>query len=533
MGYLQHLLTVAVGVTLFLYGMANLSAGIQRLFTTKIRKIILYAVKRPILGLLTGIGATLFFQSSSATTTITVGMVGAGLISLYHALAILLGADIGSTMIIQLITWKVTDIAPIIVLSGGTIFFLTENRWRKTGEMIFHFGLIFFGLALVGKATEPLRHSPMIVETLTGAPNPWLGFILGLIIAALVHASAVPIGVAVILAQQSLISIEMALPIVFGANVGTTITAIMAGFVSGREGQKVAMAHFLFKSVGAVVSILAMVPLISTLKHLTNSVPQQITLGHFFFNAIIVLIFFPALSGVSQVIERILPKKEETISIWPEYLSEEALDNSEAALDGVRKELIREITLTEEMYHTAVSLRKELKREKVYKIMYLESVVNELRDEIVEYLRTLACRVPALTQSRMLFAYTATADDIERMANHIVVIARIAELKAKRKIPFSTYAEGDLEVIETLVGENIAAARQLIERENMDIVHALTSREDKIDLLVKEARDRHLIRFHKRICQPEAGPLFVEMLIRLERISDHCQNIAEQSQEIF
>lgn len=532
MGYVRDVLTITVGVTLFLYGMMNLTTGVQRFFSNKIRKTLLYAVKRPVFGLITGIVATIFFQSSSATITVTIGMVGAGLISLYHALAIILGADIGSTMIIQLITWKITDIAPIFILGGGTIFLLTENRWRKTGEMIFHFGLIFFGLALVGTATEPLRNSPIIVETLTGTPNPWLGFGLGLLIAALVHASAIPIGIAVILAQQNLMSIEMGLLIVLGANVGTTSTAFMAALVSGREGQKVAIAHLFFKLSGAVVSLLAISPFIATLKHLTNSVPQQITLGHFFFNLLIVILFFPALSGVSRTIERLLPKKEEILSVWPEYLREEELDNSEAALEGVRKELLREITLTEKMYHIAISLRKCIKREKLNSILYMESVINELRDEIVEYLRTLACRAPALTQSRRLFTYTATADDIERMANHIVAISRIAELKAKKNIPFTTYAEGDLEVIETLVGENITDARKLIEKENTDVVHAITLREERVDLLVKEARDRHLIRFHKRLCQPEAGPIFVEMLIRLERISDHCQNIAEQSQEI-
>ena len=208
---LKIIFLFGAGIALFLFGMLKLSNSIQRLFTARIRAYIRYAVRRPVWGLLTGIIATIFFQSSSATSVIAVGMVSAGLIHFYNALAVILGADIGTTVIVQLVVWNMGDLSPLFIMLGGTLWALGKRHWQTTGEAVFYFGLLFFGLSLVGTAAEPLKSQPEVIRFFKETGNPIIGFLFSAVFTGLVHASAIPISILVILGQQDLVSLENAL----------------------------------------------------------------------------------------------------------------------------------------------------------------------------------------------------------------------------------------------------------------------------------------------------------------------------------
>jgi phosphate:Na+ symporter len=529
---IEAILLLSAGITLFLFGMMKLSAGIQLLFTARIRDYIKYAVQRPIFGLLTGAAATVLFQSSSATTVIAVGMVSAGLISFYHSLAIILGADVGTTVIVQLVVWKITDASPLFVVAGGILWFTGKERWQGIGETIFYFGLLFFGLSLVGTATLPMKNHPEIVGFFRDNQHPLTGFALSALFTALVHASAIPISILAILAQQDLIRLDNALPMVIGANVGTTITALMAGMVSGIGGKRAALSHFFFKAAGAAICMAALPVLLDGLRYVSPNVAQQIALGHFIFNLVIVVLFFPFIRNFSRLMEKIIPGKEAALPLWPEFLKEDAISQPAAALATVEKELAREILLTEEMFTLAIPLLQGYHEGRRRDILYIEMVANNLRREIVEYLRKISCHEMSEPLSGKLFAYTAMADEIERMGNHIVSFVDLAREKHYRDIQFTHAAEEELRDIEKQVAANITAASLLIHRRDGDRAAAVYRRENDIDHAVKEAREKHLVRFHKRLCPAEAGPVFIEMLIHLERISDHCQNIVEHIEDL-
>jgi len=518
---------LSAGMILFLFGMMKLSAGIQQLFTARVRDYIKYAVRRPFFGLLTGVAATVLFQSSSATTVITVGMVSAGLISFYSSLAIVLGADLGTTVIVQLVVWKITDASPLFIIIGGILWFTTKERRQGLGEAIFYFGLLFFGLSLVGTATAPLQHHPEIIGFFREVQHPLLGFTLSALFTALIHASAIPVSILAILAQQGLVSLDNALPMVFGANVGTTITALMAGMVAGVGGKRAACSHFFFKAAGAVICMAALPPLLALLRDLSPAVAQQIALGHLLFNLIIVAIFFPFLRFVARLLVRLLPGEERVLPLWPEFLQDDILDDPAAALKTVAKELERQVVIAEEMYRLTAPLRRTYREGSRRDVLYIEMVINHLREEIVAYLRKVSWHDLSPFLSQRLFAYTAMADDIERLANHLVSLAALSREKEIRKIAFTEFAEAELDEIEELVGLNISDAAHLIRQGDGSRSAAVARRESEIDAAVKEARERHLVRFHKRLCPAEAGPVFIEMLIHLERISDHCQNIAD------
>jgi phosphate:Na+ symporter len=529
---MKEVLIFASGLVLFLFGMRKLSAGVQQLFTSRIREYIRYSVRRPVYGLLTGIVTTILFQSSSATTLLTVGMVSAGLMTFYHSLGIILGADIGTVLTVQLVVWKFTDISPIIVVSGGILWLTGKAKWKDVGETIFYFGLLFFGLSLVAMTTAPLKDNQAVIRLFQETGNPLLGLGIGMLLTGIVQASVIPISILAILAQQGLITIENALPVVFGANVGTTVAVLMASSIANISGKRSAVSHLLFKCFGAVACMVALPWLIVTLRSLSSNVAQQIVLGHFLFNFLIVAFFIFLLKPYARLIEKIIPGQEETLPLWPEFLDEKYLASPEKALASVRKELQREITLVQKILVESLLLIKDYKEWKRQNIIYVEFVVDVLRREIVNFLRKISCKQLSPELSQKLFTYTAMANDIERIGDHAFILAKLASNKHQAEVSFTEMGKKELGEIEQRATENLRDAVSLIGERNAEKIKNISLREEDIDVRVKEARERHLVRYYEGICQAEAGPIFIEMLIHLERISDLCQNVAEYVDEV-
>ncbi|MCX7981770.1 MAG: Na/Pi cotransporter family protein [Syntrophales bacterium] len=525
------------GIVLFLYGMTSLSEAIKQIFTVRMRDYIRMMTQNRASGFFMGIIMTILFQSSSATTVLTVGLVSAGLISFYHSLAVILGADLGTTVTIQLIAWRLGDLSPLFMVIGAVGWYVAEGRKRLWFSALFNFGLMFFGLFLVSLATHPLKEHPIFFQYLKAPTHPIIAFSLGLVFTGIVQASAITVGILVFLVADGFLSVNQAIPIVFGANVGTTITAILAAFVATPAGRRTAAAHFFFKLVGAIM----LLPFSSQLSSVLNSVEinagQKIVLVHFIFNGIVAVCFLFFIPMVARLIEKILPGEENTLPLWPEYISSAFLEDPDRALDAARKEIVRQGEISRQMFELAARSTVKYKSSYHKDIFYLELIQNNLREEIINYLRCISTQELSSSLAGKLFAYTAMADDIERMSNHMVSIVELSRQKARRRIAFTSYAMAELEEIKHHLRANLSDAISLIEgtQEELKIVKSITFREERIDTMVKEARHNHLARFHQRLCQAEAGPIFLEMLIHLERISDHCQNIAdfvgEMSQE--
>ena len=521
------------GVTLFLYGMIRLSTEVQQRFSdVRIRDYFQFAVKNPVYGVITGIVTTVLFQSSTATSVLTVGMVSAGLMSFYRSLGIILGADIGTTFTVQLVVWKITDAAPVFIMIGGILWSFGKEKWKSIGEGIFYFGLIFFGLSLVSDATVPLKNSPAFLAFSQEARHPLTGLLIGLLFAFLIHSSAIPISILVIMAQQNMISLDNALPIVYGANIGTAVTALIAGFAANINGKRCALSHFLFKLFGALICLVAMTVFVQILKFITPDVPQQIAYGHLLFNVVIGVVFIFLLKPFSYLIEYLLPGKTDMLPIWPEFLDEKCLPRAQDALECVRKELKRELILAQGMFLKAMNQIRDFKEGIRKDILYVEMVVNNLRNEVGSYL----CRIPndslSADLSKAFFSYSAIVDDIERIADHAVSLVDLIRQKHERKISFTKWGHQELDEIAALVADNLKDAIALMEERDAKKIRDITEREEKVDQQVKESRERHQERFYKGICHTEAGPIFIELLINLERISDHCQNIADYAEDM-
>ncbi len=515
------------GIALFLLGMLKLTSQMQSVFSSRIRGYIRFSVRKPLYGILTGLFTTVAFQSSSATTLLTMGLVSAGLISFYHSLGIILGADIGTTLTIQLVVWKVTDVSPLFLFGGIILYFVAKGHLKVIGEALLYFGTIFFGLSLIGDATVPLKGSPLFIQYFLNTQNPATGLLIGLVFTSVVQASAIPIGVLVILGQQGLVSIDNAIPIVIGANIGTTTTALIGSVASDLNGKRTALAHLLFKCAGALVC-LALLPLfLSSLKALSSSIAQQIAIGHFLINSVIMCLFIFVLTPFSHFVCRIIPGDQQILPLWPEFLDSKSLVDPYDALACVKNELGREIALARNMLKESLGLAYEYKESKQRNVMYMELVMDNLQTEITRYLWSISCGELSQPLTKRLFAFSSFAYDIERIGDRSVNLAELAEQKYKRKAHFTDAAKEELREIGNLVMENLFDAASLIERKDLPRIRAVFERERRVDVKIKNAIGNHMERFYKKLCVAEAGPIYVDMIVNLERISDRCRLVAE------
>jgi phosphate:Na+ symporter len=523
---IDSLLLFVTGITLFLFGMIRLSTEVRGLLSSRMRSYIKFIVKKPVYGLLTGMVTTVLFQSSSATTLLTIGIVSAGLISFSHSLGIILGADIGTTLTAQLVVWKVATASPVFILLGGVLYFTAKEKWKSLGEVTFYFGLIFYGFSLIGHATAPLKNSPTFIRFFQEAKNPLMGMGIGLIFTGIVHASAIPIGIMIILGQQGLISIENALPIMIGANVGTTVTALMGSVVANVNGKRSALAHLFFKCAGAAICLAGLPFFAVVVKAVSSGIGQQIAISHLIFNGLIALVFLFLLRPVALVMSRIMPGEDKTLPTWPEYLDEQCLSTPEQALWCVNKELSREIMLTQRMLSDSLAMIPRFSQVKKRDVMYIELIVDNLQTEITRYLWNISCvdLTPAL--SKKLFAFASIVADIERMGDHSTNLVELSESRAKRRAEFSMAAQVDLNEIEQLVVQSVDDTVSLFSKADPERIREIVDRTQQIDRKIKAATERHLERFYQKVCPAEAGPIFVDMLSNMGKISEHCRLIA-------
>lgn len=529
----SQILYILTGLILFLFGMIKLSTGVQKIFSVRIRQYIKYLVKKPLSGI--GIGAiiTVLFQSSSASTVLFVGMVNAGLISFFNSLGLVLGADIGTTITPQLVAWKITAIAPVFIISGLLIWFFAKEKTKLIGEAIFYFGILFFGFSLMDEGLVIFKQSPALLNLIKEVNNPLVGILAALIFTGIIQSSAATIGIVVLLAQQGLIGIDSAFPIVLGANIGTTATAILGSIGTGKNARRTAYSHSLFKFFGVLLVLPFLSPFISLIKATGGSIAQQIATGHFLFNLILIGVFIFLLKPFASMMTKLIPGEEKVLPLWPEYLDKRHLYNSKKAFEAVTKELDREIMLAQRNYQESAKLTANFNKSAKRSIFYIDLIIDNLQKEIMRYLDGISRLQLSKEETARLFCYSSMVDDIERIGDHVTNIVHLTEYKKQWKVYFSKEAEKEIEKIQGLVAENIEDARFLILNKSKQRIKAIFEREKTVDELVKQYKEHHLDRFYRGVCLAMAGAIFIDLLVNFERISDHCMNIAEYAEQML
>ncbi|MDX1524372.1 MAG: Na/Pi cotransporter family protein, partial [Anaerolineae bacterium] len=423
------------GLAIFLYGMEQMDNALKRVAGGKMKKLLAKATDNRLKGVATGAFVTAVVQSSSVTTVLVVGFISAGLMSLSQSIGVIMGANIGTTITAQIVAFKVTQYALVMVAVGFVMYFFFKQdkheKLRQYGLMLLGLGLVFFGLTLMSGATKPLRTYQPFIDLMQQMSNPLLGILVGALFTALVQSSSATTGVIIVLASQGFITLEAGIALAFGANLGTCVTALLAAIGKPREAVQASMVHLVFNIAGVLLwfgfidQLAYIVRLISpAASELTGSArlaaetPRQIANAHTLFNVANTAIFIWFTVPIARLMQYLIPeRKTEPALVQPNYLDPILVETPELALDQVKLELGRLGGFVRQMLDRALPAVFNGSREDLNSLVQMDRNVDRLYGEIFAYLNRLSRENLLTSQSVQLSNYMSAANAIENIGN--------------------------------------------------------------------------------------------------------------------
>lgn len=516
------------GLGLFLYGMRLMGDGLQKAAGDRLRRLLEVLTSRPMLGVLVGTAVTAIIQSSSATTVMVIGFVNAGLMTLRQAVGVIMGANIGTTMTAQLIAFRLIEwCMPAIALGVGIVFFGRRRVYKHVGEIILGFGLLFLGMNVMSGAMAPLHDMPAFANAMVAfGRRPLAGVAVGMAMTGIVQSSSATIGILQALAAQGLVDIRIALPILFGDNIGTCVTALLASIGTSTTARRAAIIHVAFNIVGTGVFVCMMPLVVPAVVWTSPDMVRQIANAHTMFNLTNTLIQLPFARALVAFATLVVPGRDKAIERGAKYLERRFLDSPAIALAQVRRELCRmgqfaALTLEDAM---AGFFRND---DRVLRAAHeREQGVNELERDITHYLVALSQRDLSPEQSGELTLFLNAVKDIERVGDHGENITELAEYKVDHLLPFSPKALEDLDFMSGRVVETFKRSLAALAADDSALASAILEAEDAIDILEKDLRRSHIRRLNEGKCYPGSGIVFLDIISNLERVGDHATNVA-------
>ncbi|MBP1082575.1 MULTISPECIES: Na/Pi cotransporter family protein [Bacillus] len=522
------------GLGIFLIGIKYMGDGLQKSAGDRLRDILDRFTTNPVMGVLAGIIVTVLIQSSSGTTVITVGLVSAGFMTLRQAIGVIMGANIGTTITAFIIGFDVGEYAlPIIAVGSFLLFFFKNKKLQNWGQVFFGFGALFYGLELMSGGMKPLRTMEAFHDlTVNMSSNPLLGVIVGTIFTLIVQSSSATIGILQGLFADSLIDINSALPVLFGDNIGTTITAVLASIGASVAAKRAAATHVLFNLIGTAIFLVLLKPFTSFIVFLQSawSLDPKMTIAfaHGIFNTTNTLIQLPFVAVLAFLVTKIIPGKDTVIEYKAKHLDPIFIEQSPSiALGQAKEEVLRmgefAIKGLEETYQFL--LTKQPKHAKnAYQI---EDAINNLDRKITNYLIELSSASLSDQESEEHNMLMDTVRDIERVGDHFENLIELVEYKMATRVDITESAIDDLKYMIELTVSTIKESLAALDQNDKDIAEKVIEKEEQIDKLERKLRKQHILRLNKGLCTGQAGIVFVDIISNLERIGDHAVNIAE------
>ncbi|MGE5573205.1 MAG: Na/Pi cotransporter family protein [Bacteroidota bacterium] len=521
------------GLGLFIYGMMQMGDGLQKAAGDRMRRILEVLTARTWMGVIVGAAVTAVIQSSSATTVMLVSFVNAGLMTLKQAVGVVMGANIGTTMTAQLIAFDLADLALPAVGLGFIITFFSRKKIHKyLGQVILGFGLLFLGMTVMTDTMRPLRDNPAFVQWIAGfGKYPLLGVLAGVAMTVTIQSSSATIGLLMAAASQGLVGFDAAIPVLFGDNIGTCITAVLASIGASLSARRTALAHVLFNVFGTI-TFLTLLPLFKVFVHAvtpSGDIERLIANAHTSFNVLNTLVWLPMAGLLARIATAVYPGQEVIMEHGPKYLDRRMLSTPSIALQLAVKELVRMSGIAREMVKDAGQALLAGKPSAVSKsINAREEVVDNLQAEIILYLSTLMAQgVLTQPQSTRLAGMLHVVNDIERIGDHAVNISGFAIDRVEQGLEFSDEAKSELADLFARVDEVISDAVQALERNDPALAQDVWEKEKHIDELEEVLRTSHLRRLNQGRCSPASGVIYVEVVDNLERMADHAVNLAD------
>jgi len=553
------------GLAFFLYGMEKMSEGMKKSAGNKMRSILGALTKNRVIGLVVGAFVTMVIQSSSATTVMLVSFVQADLMTFAQSLGVILGADIGTTITAQLIAFKLTDYALLMIAIGFSLRMFGKNdNLKNIGEVLLGFGILFYGMKLMSDAMSPLRTWPEFINIMKGLENPFLGLLIGAAFTALIQSSSAFSGIVIVLAQQGLITLEAGIPLVFGANIGTCITAGLASIGTSREAKRVALAHVLFKVVGVLLFIF-WIPAFANIIHTIaakfgSDTARQIANAHTIFNVSLGLFFIPFTAIFAAFLLKILPEEEKIKGVIPMtwHLDESMIETPEFAIDLARTEISRMANIlgrmlraiivpfisdpkliNRDVYHKeeAGLLVEEIPtRDEIFPQLTLiegidmrEKKIDFLDEKVGDYLIQVARQELSDKQAAEVYGMISVSSDMESIGDiiHRIMLPLLAK-KQKLGTDFSEEGKEELMIYHVKVCKQISRLKEAFTERNMETAQRIMAKEAKYLDLETKYRLRHLERLHQaRQESLQTNEIHLELMDLLKQINVYTGNIAK------
>ena len=529
------------GLALFLYGMQMMSNGLEAAAGNKMKQILEKLTANRFLGVLVGAGITAVIQSSSATTVMVVGFVNSGMMTLQQAVWIIMGANIGTTITGQLIALDVGAVAPLLAFLGvALVVFIKKQKVHHYGLIVAGLGILFIGMDMMSSAMMPLRDSEAFISLMTKFSNPFLGILAGAVFTAIIQSSSASVGILQALASSGLIGLGNAVYVLFGQNIGTCITAILAAIGTNRNAKRTTIIHLMFNIIGTIIftTVCILTPLTDLIANITpDNVAAQIANMHTLFNIVTTLLLLPFGTYLAKLATKILPeKKDEKMDVMHmefirpmETKRDTQIGLSAIAVTSIRKEIHRMMTMAKENVDRSFDAVKEGKTTLLEEVREREEYIDFLNKEISKYISKTLVNESNPRDSRYISALFKVCGNVERIGDHAMNICEYTKMIERQNISFSSEVKREIDEMKKICDQAIDYLSEIGQepgqKEDIKVIEDI---EQKIDDMTEDYRQKQLERMQKGTCSEEGCIIYSEMLTDFERIGDHILNIGQE-----
>ena len=543
MSYADIIIPFAGGLGMFIYGMQIMAQGLENAAGNKMKSLLEVLTKNKFFGVLLGALITAVIQSSSATTVMVVGFVNAGIMNLGQAMGVIMGANIGTTVtgwLVSSVEWakalSPTTLAPIAIIIG-VIIMLTGKRHssKEVASIIIGFGILFVGISTMSSAVSPLKESPAFREVfITLGRNPILGILAGTAVTAIIQSSSASVGILQSLAAAGLVPMSAAIYIIMGQNIGTCVTAMLSSVGAKKNAKTAALMHLLFNIIGTILfSVIAIVffTVINPAMGTGMITQTQISTVHTIFNIGTTILLFPVSDLIIRLAKKIGRVDESEQEDSAVLLDDRMLETPSIALQSTITEIARMGHIVMDSLEKAKTVLFTLSSDDIKALKEEESVVDKLSAGITTYAIKISSLQVSEKEHQEVAHLLQIVSDMERISDYCENISEFAETLREKKLKFSDMGTDGIKEMLDVCAKSYKYALEAFEEDSQDKALRVIEKETQADQLELMLRTKHIKRLANNQCNAEAGIVFLDALVCLERISDHARNIAEELME--
>lgn len=522
------------GLGMFLYGMKLMSDGLEKAAGAKMRSILEFFTKTPLRGILVGTFFTAVIQSSSASTVMVVSFVNSGLMNLYQAAGVIMGANIGTTVTSQLISLNLSALAPAIVMAGVImVMFCNKTKIQRAGEVLLGFGILFMGLSGMSDSMSVLRESPQVVEIMSSLTSHFLAVIVGIVVTTVLQSSSATVGIVLLLAQQGLLDIRICYFIIFGCNIGSCVSALLASINGKKIAKRAALIHLFFNIIGTAVMYLVFSFALEPITHMLSvmshgNVAREVANAHTLIKVAEVLLLFPFIKQIVKLTGLFVREEDKPAAqeFQLQYIGEKSVFSPTTAVFEATREMERMGNIAIRNLKASMDAFFTMNEKEIQEVYETEDQINLLNHAITDYLVKVNQTTIPTDDKKSIGGLFHVVNDIERIGDHAENVADAAKQRMENQVEFSPQAKRELNEMLDMVVKITTYALDMFSHNNQEHMQEILDLEDRIDRMERELQESHIQRLTRNECTASAGMMFSDILSGLERVADHATNIA-------